>query len=102
MLKLPIALIVIFLFSVCLCASAGQHEEPPHKMIEQAYFKCAASKNIEGGNYGKGPFKRFGPKLSLCSKEEWVKISKEEFKTLAEKWYGFDWSKEIPYWAQSR
>jgi hypothetical protein len=96
-------LIVFLLLSTGLIqyvqhAYAGHHEDPPHKMIEQAYFKCEASRNLEGGNYGKGPFKRFGPKDSLCSEHEWVRISQEEFKTLAEKWYGVNWSKEIPFW----
>jgi hypothetical protein len=96
--KSLIVLTTVFLFSIYSYASSGQHEDPPHKMIDQAFFKCDASKNLEGGIYGKGPFKRFGPKQSQCSKDEWVKISKEEFKTLAEKWYGFDRSHEIPYW----
>jgi hypothetical protein len=77
---------------------AGEHEPPPHKMIELAYFKCEASRNIEGGIYGKGPFKRFGPEKSACSSSERVPIQHEEFKRLATEWYGYDWSKEIPWW----
>jgi len=77
---------------------AYAHEDPPHSMIELAYFKCEASKNLEGGIYGKGPFKRFGPEESACSKEDWVRISHEEFKTLATQWYGVNWDNEIPWW----
>jgi hypothetical protein len=71
---------------------------PPHKMIERAYFKCEASKNLEGGIYGKGPFKRFGPEASACSNQDWVRISHEEFKALATQWYGVNWDNEIPWW----
>lgn len=71
---------------------------PPHKMIEQAYFKCEASKNLEGGIYGKGPFKRFGPEVSACLKQDWVRINLEEFKALATQWYGVSWDNEISWW----
>lgn len=93
---------VALIVSSLQVAEAGKHQDPPHQMIEQAYFKCEASKNLEGGIYGKGPFKRFGPRESLCSQRDWIKISQEEFKELAAKWYDVDWSTEIPFWKQTR
>ena len=77
------------------CASA-----PPHKMIEEAYFKCDASKTLEGGIYGKGPFMRFGPHPASCSTDEWVRLDRTEFKTLASSWYAKDWKNEIPFWSR--
>lgn len=91
-------LVGVVLSAVVTVACAGKHEPPPHKMIELAYFKCEASRNIEGGIYGKGPFKRFGPERSACSSSEWAPIKHEEFKRLATEWYGYDWSNEIPWW----
>jgi hypothetical protein len=58
------------------------------------------SKNLEGGIYGKGPFKKFGLSSSSCWRSEWVEITREEFKKLATEWYGYDWSNEIPYWSK--
>jgi hypothetical protein len=69
-------------------------------MIEHAYFKCAASKGLEGGIYGKGPFMRFGPNPAPCSSSEWIRISRLEFKSLATEWYGKNWGQEIPWWQQ--
>jgi hypothetical protein len=93
-------LIGLLLLGVWAIAGAGKHEAPPHRMIELAYFKCDASRNLEGGIYGKGPFKRFGPEQSACSSSEWASIKREEFKRLAAEWYGYDWNKEIPFWNQ--
>lgn len=90
--------IVAALSSVGIVACAGKHEPPPHQMIELAYFKCEASRNIEGGIYGKGPFKRFGPEGSACSSSAWTPIDHEEFKRLAIDWYGYDWRNEGPWW----
>jgi hypothetical protein len=67
-------------------------------MIEQAYFKCSASRSLEGGIYGKGPFKRFGPIPASCASSEWVRITHAEFKALASAWYGEDWSNATPFW----
>lgn len=84
----------------CALAMAGEHEPPPHAMIELAYFKCEASRNLEGGIYGKGPFKRFGPERSSCSSSEWKRISRAEFKQLATEWHGQRWHNEIPFWSR--
>jgi len=96
-------LLVLFVF-LSSTVLAGEHEEPPHKMIEGAFFKCDESRNLEGGIYGKGPFKRFGPKKSKCSKTEWVKITRDEFKQLAAAWYLYDWKKEkdMPFWSSKK
>lgn len=74
--------------------------EPNHNAIEMKFFKCVKSKDLRGGIYGKGPFKKFGPPKSECSVDEWVEITKDEFKSLATKWYQYDWSNEIPYWRE--
>ena len=76
----------------------SKHEDPPHAMIEQSYFKCTASKSLVGGNWGKGPFKRIGPEKSSCSASEWIRVEKKEFRKLATEWHDVDWSKEISFW----
>jgi hypothetical protein len=89
------ALLVFILLSATACSS-----DPP-RMIEQAYFKCTASRSLEGGIYGKGPFMRFGPRPASCTSSAWVRISHSEFKTLATQWYGRDWSQETSFWRRS-
>jgi hypothetical protein len=74
--------------------------EPNNKAIEMKFFKCEKSQDLRGGIYGKGPFKKFGPPKSECSEDEWVEISKDEFKTLASRWYRYDWTNEIPFWKE--
>ena len=71
--------------------------EPPHKSIDHRYWKCNESRSLEGGIYGKGPFKKFGPPGS-CARDAWIELSQSEFMALASEWYGFDWSNEIPFW----
>lgn len=97
---------ILSFFAVLLLTSApacaGKHEPPPHKMIDVGYFKCEPSRSLEGGIYGKGPFKRFGPEKSSCSASEWIPVTQEEFKRVATEWYGYDWSKEIPFWNQQK
>lgn len=78
----------------------GCSSSPPHEAIDHAYFKCQASRNLEGGVYGKGPFRRFGPMDSACSSSEWEAITHDEFKRLATEWYGQEWSHEIPFWSR--
>ena len=86
-------------FIVLLSMSSAPYAgEPPHAPIEQAYFKCISSKNLEGGIYGKGPFKKFGPEDPLCSTSQWIKINKTEFKVLAEQWYSYDWKNSLVWW----
>jgi len=82
----------------CLLCSSAHAAEPPHKAIEQAFFKCEAGRSLQGGIYGKGPFKRFGPEPSQCSEAQWVRISKEEFRSLASEWHSQNWGKEIEWW----
>ncbi len=89
-------IILILLFNLMAPCSRG--EEPDHEMIDYKFFKCEKSRDLRGGIYGKGPFKRFGPDKSKCKKTEWLEINREEFKSLATKWYNYDWSQEIPFW----
>jgi hypothetical protein len=88
----------LMLLVVCTAACAAN---PPHQAIEQAYFKCDASKSLEGGIYNKGPFMRFGPHPASCSSPEWTRVTQPEFKALATQWYGKDWSQEIPFWRRT-
>ena len=94
--------LVVSLCSLSFVGLGGTHQAPPHTAIERAYFKCDASRSLEGGIYGKGPFKRFGPKESACSSKEWVPIAHTEFKRLATEWYGHNWSNEIPFWVEAK
>ena len=90
------AMILVGILEVCFM---GTHRDPPHRMVEQSYFKCEASRSLVGGIWGKGPFKRMGPE-SACRKSDWVKIEKKAFRELATEWHGVDWSKEIPFWSR--
>ena len=98
----------VLLATMSVASLAGKHEPPPHKKVELAYFKCEASRTLEGGlyggpfSYGEGTFKRFGPVKSACSSSEWVAIKPEEFKRLATVWYRYDWNKEGPWWNADR
>lgn len=86
------------LLAAMLIAPTACSNAPSHTAIDHKYSKCEKSLNLEGGIYGKGPFKRFGPDKAACATSEWVEIDKAEFKRLATTWYGVDWSKEIPFW----
>jgi len=93
-------ILLTLLFSLMGPRSRGA--EPDHKMIDYRFFKCEKTRDLRGGIYGKGPFKRFGPEESKCKKTEWVEINREEFKSLATEWYGYDWSQEIPFWRDNK
>jgi hypothetical protein len=95
-----IVIILTLLFSMMGTRCRG--EEPDHKMIDYRFFKCEKSRDLRGGIYGKGPFKRFGADKSKCKNTEWIEINQEEFKSLATEWYGYDWSKEIPFWRDTK
>jgi len=49
-------------------------------MIEQAYYQCEATKSLEDGAYGEGPFKMFDKEKAGCSLTEWVRVDGLEFK----------------------
>jgi hypothetical protein len=68
----------------------------PHStyVVYEGYFKCESRKSLEGGIYGKGPLKEFGPRY--C--RGWVMIDRKEFKQLATKWCGVNWQHEIDWW----
>jgi hypothetical protein len=95
---------VIFIGVMCAiviimsCAGERTNQAPEHKAIEQAYFKCERCKSLEGGIYGKGPFKELHRKEAEKCVHAWIRIEKEEFKKLATEWYGVKWEDEIPWW----
>ncbi|MDR2710029.1 MAG: hypothetical protein LBB65_01615, partial [Burkholderiales bacterium] len=60
--------------AVLSTTTASKYEPPPHLMIERAFFKCETSHSLEGGNFGKGPTKRFGPERPPCTSLEWKRI----------------------------
>jgi hypothetical protein len=93
----PVGLLPLFASLVVL---AG--ELPPHQMIEEAYFSCSASRSLQGGIFGKGPLRKFGPQPGQCSANQWRRIKRSEFKALASKWHGVDWSKDIPFFREDR
>ena len=94
--RLLIGLVVVVAM-LCGCSMAG--EPPPHAMVERAYFECVESHSLQGGIFGKGPLRRFGPVPGDCSEAQWKRISREEFKSLATAWYGIDWTSEIPFFS---
>ena len=71
-------------------------------MIELSFFYCPRDNAMRGGIWGKGPFKSFGPKPSVCRETEWMAVDREAFKDLAVEHFSVDWSKEIPFWSKSR
>lgn len=87
----------VFLVSLLIETIYLHASEPEHALMDHRYWACEQSKSLEGGIYGKGPFKKFGP-TGVCSQEEWRAVSQEEFRRLASEWYRFDWSEEIPFW----
>lgn len=80
------------------CVDEKTNQPPEHQMIEQAYFKCERCKSIEGGIYGKGPFKKLHSKEAERCIHDWVRIDKEEFRKLGAQWYRVKWEDEIPWW----
>ena len=93
----------IFLPFIILCLSGcfSKYNRPPeHKMIEMAFFKCEKCQSIEGGIYGKGPFKSLHSEKAEHCIHNWIRIEKEEFKKLGTEWKGVDWSGETPFWTR--
>lgn len=81
------------------CAGCQTDRPPEHMMIEVAFFKCEKCKSLEGGIYGKGPFKSLHSTQASRCVHEWQRIDREEFKALGTKWSGIDWAAEIPFWS---
>jgi hypothetical protein len=84
------------LLTVLLAGAALEACFRPHSsyVVYEAYYKCESRKGLEGGIYGKGPMKRFGPRY--CN--DWSMIDKKEFMQLASEWYGVRWENEIEWW----
>lgn len=80
------------------CVGCQSDQPPKHNRIEMAFFQCEKCRSLEGGIYGKGPFKSLrSPDAKTCV-HDWQAIDKAEFKKLGTEWKGVDWSKEIPFW----
>jgi hypothetical protein len=71
-------------------------------MAEEAYFVCPASRTLQGGIFGKGPIRKFGAQPGDCHSREWLRISRQEFKAKASEWYGVNWERDIPFFAEIR
>jgi len=80
------------------CAGCRTDRAPEHKMIEMAFFKCEKCRSLEGGIYGKGPFKSLRTPEAKACVHDWQAIGMGEFKRLGTEWRGTDWTKEIPFW----
>lgn len=81
------------------CSGCRTNRPPEHMVIELAFFKCEKCKSLEGGIYGKGPFKSFHATQAQNCVHDWQRIDMKQFKTLATEWQGIDWSSEIPFWS---
>lgn len=80
------------------CVGCRTDRPPKHKMIEMAFFKCEKCRSLEGGIYGKGPFKSLHADQAKACVHNWQSIDMKEFKALGTEWKGIDWTKEIPFW----
>ena len=89
------------LFALFGTAHAMAGERPPHLMIEEAYFVCLPSHTLQGGIFGKGPIRKFGPQPGACAEIEWRRISREQFKDLAVQWYAVAWERDIPFFSRA-
>lgn len=94
------ALAVIVLGGLLVGSTGCRTSRPPdHMMVEMAFFKCEKCKSLEGGIYGKGPFRSLHtPEAQKCV-HDWQRTSKEEYKALATQWQGVDWSSAIQFWS---
>lgn len=81
------------------CIGFQTDRPPEHLMIEMAFFKCEKCHSLEGGIYGKGPFKSLHSPTAKACVHEWRKISRAEFRMLGTRWDGIDWQSEIPFWS---
>jgi hypothetical protein len=87
----------LFVLALTLPLQALAGDRPPALLAEEAYFECPASRSLQGGVFGKGPVRRFGPSPATCSGNGWQRITREDFKAKATRWYGKDWEAEIPF-----
>ena len=80
------------------CVDLHTNRPPDHKMIEMAFFTCEKCRSLEGGIYGKGPFKSYHTTEARTCIHQWQVITMDEFKALATERAAIDWSREIPFW----
>jgi hypothetical protein len=93
----PVTTIVV-LAVVAWPFASNKNLPPKHPMIGHGYYCCEKCHTLAGGIWGKGPTRWFkGPGQKECV-HVWKEISREEFKALAVRLYGVDWSTEIPFW----
>ena len=94
--KYVIVFFAIAAVLVVVSVIALEYNFRPHTsyVIYEAYYKCETRKSLEGGIYGKGPFKSLGPRY--C--KGWVMTSRNELKQLASAWYKVRWDDEIEWW----
>jgi len=93
-------LVIVVIALVAGCSGSISNRPPQHLMIECAYFKCEKCKSLEGGIYGKGPFKSLHSSGAVKCWHDWQRIDRKEFKILGTAWCGIDWCKEIPFWSR--
>jgi hypothetical protein len=81
-----------------LAAGCLYDRAPAHRRVEMAFFACGECRSLEGGNYGKGPIRKFrSHKAGNCA-HTWRRLTQTEFESLATRWFGFDWSAETRFW----
>ena len=56
-------------------AGCRRDRPPEHKMIEMAFFKCEQCRSLEGGIYGKGPFKSLHSADAKACVHNWQPIN---------------------------
>jgi hypothetical protein len=84
------------------CAGCRTNQPPEHKTIDLSFFKCEKCKSLEGGIYGKGPFKSLHTIQAQNCVHDWQRIDMKEFKSLATERHSVDWSVEIPFWSEEQ
>ena len=96
-----IASALLALVAIVAADQAFAASRPPDApMIGEAYYKCDRPRLLEGGIYGKGPFHRFGANDVKGDCPRWVRISKEDFKSLAAQWFSHEWKSDLPFWGE--
>jgi hypothetical protein len=92
----------VFSISLAVAYGAQKANKPtPHPIIGTSYYCCDKCLSLEGGMWGKtakGTLKKYSGSYKKECIHEWREISKEEFKSLATKYYSVDWSKEHWFW----
>jgi len=93
-------IVLSFIYLLTTVWWQSRKQPPAFPMIVQKYYVCRKHRILKGGIFGKGPLRTFADEngQSWCWRDEWEEIDRKTFKMLASKWYGVDWSDEIPFW----